>query len=193
MRISRLWAALPLALVSAAIAVAAQPCMRPMPIQERCHKPGGGEWEAAFYDNMMWPQQYIGPSRRGICQSFDLMVANGWRRHNLLGQHHFERNSTELSEAGRLKVQWILTQAPPSRRTIYIERTFDAEQTAGRLESTQQLAADLSSGAAPEVRETYVRDYGHPASSVDAVFTGFRSNQMAPMLPASTTSGGGSQ
>jgi hypothetical protein len=168
-----------------------------MPIQQACHKPGGGECEAAFYDNMMWPQQYIGPSRRGICQSFDLMVANGWRRHNLLGQHHFERNSTELSEAGRLKVQWILTQAPPSRRTIYIEQTVDAEQTAARLESVQQLAAELSSGAAPEVRETYVRDHGHPASSVDAVFTGFRANQMMPMLPPSgaggSAAGGGAQ
>jgi hypothetical protein len=165
-------------------------------MQQACHKPGGGECEAVFYDNLMWPQQYIGPSRRGICQSFDLMVANGWRRHNLLGRHHFELNSTELSEAGRLKVQWILTQAPPSRRTIYIERTVDAEQTAARLESVQQLASELSSGAAPDVRETYVRDHGHPASSVDAVFTGFRANQMTPMLPpssASAAAAGGSQ
>jgi hypothetical protein len=190
MRIHCLWAALPLALASAAAAVAAQPCMRPMTIQQGCHKPGGGECEAAFYDNLMWPQQYIGPSRRGICQSFDLMVANGWRRHNLLGQHHFERNSNELSEAGRLKVQWILTKAPPARRTIYIERTLDAQQTAERLEAVQQLAADASTGAAPDVRETYVRDHGHPASSVDAIFTGFRNNQIAPMLPPSATGGG---
>jgi hypothetical protein len=169
--------------------------MRPMPIQQGCHKPGGGECEAAFHDNAMWPQQYIGPSRRGICQSFDLMVANGWRRHNLLGQHHFERNGNQLSEAGRLKVQWILTQAPSTHRTIFIERTANAEQTAERIEAVQLLAADLSTGAAAEVRETYVRDHGHPAASVDAVFTGFHSNQRAPMLPPSgtTSMGGGGQ
>jgi hypothetical protein len=189
MRIRSLWAAWPLALASAATAIAAQPCIRPQPIHQGSHK-AGEDCEAAFWDNMMWPNQYVGPSRRGICQSFDLMINNGWRRHNLLGAHHFDRNSSELTESGRLKVQWILTQAPANHRTIYIERTSDQEQSAERLESVQQLASSLSTGAAAEVRETHIRDFGRPASAVDAVFTGFSANQMIPMLPPSTTGGG---
>jgi hypothetical protein len=190
MRMTRLWGFAPLALLSVASAFAAQPCMRHTHVQQGTLQ-RSSDCEAAFHENHIWPQQYLWPSRRGICQSFDIMVANGWRQHHVLGQHYFDRNTGVLTEAGLMKVQWILTQAPPNRRTIFIERTRDAEQTAARVEAVQQLAADLSSGAdAPEVRETYVRDYGHPAIGVDAVFTGFRANQMVPMLPPSTTAGG---
>jgi hypothetical protein len=188
MKISRLWAALPMA-VFAATAFAAQPCVRQGDCQGACGPTMKDSCEEAYYQNSIWPRQYIAPSRRGICQSFDLMISNGWRRHNVLGRYHFDPNTGELSEAGRLKVEWILTQSAPNRRTIYVERTINQEQTAQRLESVQALAADLSSGVA-DVQETYVRDHGHRASSVDAVFTGFGAAQMIPALPPSTSSGG---
>jgi hypothetical protein len=175
--------------VLAATAFAAQPCVRQGDCQGACGPTMKDSCEEAYYQNSIWPRQYIAPSRRGICQSFDLMVENGWRRHNVLGRYHFDPNTGELSEAGRLKVEWILTQSAPNRRTIYIERTINQEQTAQRMESVQALAADLSSGAA-DVRETYVRDHGHRASSVDAVFTGFGAAQMIPALPPSTSGGG---
>ncbi|HEX6961367.1 MAG TPA: hypothetical protein VF175_05835 [Lacipirellula sp.] len=190
MRMTRLWAVASLALVSAAVAVAAQPCMRSTHLHQGTLK-RGSDCEAAFHENHMWPQQYIGPSRRGICQSFDTMIANGWRQHHVMGQHYFDRNTNELTESGQMKVHWILTQAPPNRRTIYIERTRSAEETADRVAAVQELASALATGGTvPEVRETYVRDYGHPAIGVDAVFTGFRANQMAPMLPPSATGAG---
>jgi hypothetical protein len=43
------------------------------------------------------------------------------------------------------------------------------------------------------VNETHIRDDGHPASGVDAVFTGFRANQMAPMLPQDTAASSSTQ
>jgi hypothetical protein len=187
MKMLAVWAVMPLALLSAAVAIGAQPCTPPCGYQ--CRAKHGDDCEAAFHQNNMWPDQYIGPSRRAICQSFDLMTRNGWRRHNLLGPAHFDRTGKELSEAGRLKVQWILTQAPASRRTIFIERTNDAEVMAQRLESVQTIASNLSSGAA-DVQETDLRDWGRPAAAVDAVFTGFSANQMIPALPPSTTAGG---
>lgn len=177
--------------VLAATVSAAQPCMRPVACGGHvAYGPSLGEsCEEAWYQNCIWPRQYIAPSRRGICQATELMINNGWRRHNVLGKYHFDANTGELSEAGKLKVEWILTQSAPNRRTIYIERTANEEQTAERLESVQELATTLSSGAA-DVRETFVRDHGHPASTVDAVFTGFGANQMIPALPPSTTAGG---
>jgi hypothetical protein len=175
--------------VFAATAIAAQPCVRQGACQGAYGHPMKDSCEEAYYQNSIWPRQYIAPSRRGICQSFELMVNNGWRRHNILGKYHFDPNTGELSEAGRLKVEWILTQSAPDRRTIYIERTVNQEQTAERLASVQALAADLSTGAV-DVQETYVRDHGHRASTVDAVFTGFGASQMVPALPPSTTGGG---
>jgi hypothetical protein len=181
------WAAMPLALLSATIATAAQPCMPGC--NGQCRHQQTGDCEAEFWENQLWPEQYIGPARRGICQSFDVMTRNGWRRHNLLGPAHFDRTGMELSEAGRLKVQWILTQSPPNHRTVFIERSRDPQQTAARLESVQALAANLSTDAA-DVQETDIRDWGRPASTVDAVFTGFSANQRVPMLPPSSTVGG---
>jgi hypothetical protein len=192
MKKTLLWAVLPLAAL-AAEANAAQPCVRP--IAGRPYGPAGptiGEWcKEGYYQNSIWPKQYIAPSRRGICQSYEAMINNGWRRHNLLGKHHFNPQTGELTESGRLKVEWILTQAPPSQRTIFIERIADVAKSEARMQSVQALAADLSlEASAPQIRETYVRDHGHPASTVDAVFTGFSANQMIPALPQSTTAGG---
>ena len=180
------WAIMPAALLSAAVASAAQPCTPPCGHQGRFAK---NDCEATFHDNVLWPNQSVGPAQRGICQSFDIMTRNGWRRHNLLGPAHFQRNGSELSEAGRLKVQWILTQAPAGRRTIFIERSKDAEQMAERLESVQTVASNMSTGGV-DVQETDLRDWGRPAAAVDAVFTGFSANQMIPALPPSTTAGG---
>jgi hypothetical protein len=188
MKTTRLWAALPLA-VFAASAFAASPCHRP-----GCYGPVHGHpmkdsCEEGYYQNTIWPNQYIGPSRRGICQATQLMIENGWRRHNLLGNFHFDRETGALSEAGKLKVEWILTQSAPNRRTIFIERSIDTEKNAERQEAVQQFAADLSSGVV-DVRETYVRDHGHRAASVDAVFTGFGAAQRVPALPPSASAGG---
>jgi hypothetical protein len=136
----------------------------------------------------MWPKQYITPSRRGICQSFDTMTNNGWRRHNLLSKFHFDPQTGELNEAGRFKTEWTLTQAPPQHRTLYVERTIDQQQTADRVAAVQNYAATMNHSVGADVQETHVREHGHPAGTVDAVFTGFRANQMPPMLPQASSS-----
>jgi hypothetical protein len=146
--------------------------------------------EEAYIDNSIWPRQYINPARRGICQATELMTRNGWRRQNLLGKYHFDETGEKLTEAGRLKVDWILTQAPPQRRTVYIERAGEAEQTAQRIEAVQQLVTNMTpTGANADVQETHVRDEGHSAATVDAVFTGFSQNQRTPSLPSSSSGG----
>jgi hypothetical protein len=133
----------------------------------------------------MWPAQYVQPSRRAICRSYELMIANGWRRNNLLTKYDFATEGEGLSEAGKLRVSWILTQAPPNRRTIFVQRGADDATTAARIDAVQSLAADLGAGAGPvDVQETLLRDEGHPAASVDAVFTGFSTNQLPPVLPS---------
>ena len=71
------------------------------------------------------------------------MVANGWRRQNLLGEFHFEPQSGQLTEAGRLKVQWILTACPEQHRLIYVHTAGTREETAARVAAVQQLAAQF--------------------------------------------------
>ncbi len=180
-----LWAAAPLAAILVAGAARAQQCGRMnCPCDSGCQATYLGATDEAFKDNLRWPHQYVWPSRRGICQSFAIMANNGWRRQNLLGQYHFDPETGELSTAGRVKVQWILTQAPPQRRTIYVERTLDQQQTAGRVEAVQNLASSTTTAEGPvDVQETLLHDDGRPAAAIDAVFTGFTTNQKPPVLP----------
>ena len=193
MRLTRLWAALPGAVLIASTAVGQQ-CARPM----ACGQPGYGptltdSCEEVYFQNSIWPRQYIAPARRGICQSMELMVHNGWRRQNLLGKYHFDPNGDQLTEAGKLKVDWILTQAPPQRRSIFVERAATADQTAQRVQAVQDLAASTSGASTPaDVQETHLHDEGHPALAVDAVFTGFTASQRTPSLPTAAGASGGS-
>jgi hypothetical protein len=195
MKLALVWAALPMAVVSLS-AAAMEPCARGPgcgpggPVCRPAHdRPYIDSCEETFFQNQIWPRQYINPSRRGICQSMERMIANGWRQQNLLGKFHFDESGQELSEAGRLKVEWILTQAPPHRRTIYVQRAAEQEQTAQRIEAVQELAANVAPSAGPaDIQETHIRDDGRPAGQIDAVFVGFSQNQRAPSLTQGTSS-----
>ncbi len=199
MKTLALWAAVPLAAIFVSAAQGQQcQCNCGSQCDAGCYPDYWGGCSAAFHDNLRWPHQYTWPARRGICQSFALMANNGWQKQNLLGKYHFDPKTGELSAAGRVKVQWILTQAPQQRRTIYVEQFGDQEQTAQHVQAVQSLAANLSYGGGQvDVQETLLHDDGRPAGSVDAVFTGFSTNQKPPVLPeaessSSSSSGSGS-
>jgi hypothetical protein len=155
--------------------------------------PHTDEFKATYHQNAMWPSAYVLPARRGICQAFELTAANGWRRNNLLGKYDFDPESeTGLTEAGKLRVERILAYAPPQRRTIFVQRSLEPNVTAERVEAVQSFAANRMPGIGPiDVQETILQDDGHPAASVDAVFTGFGANQPPPVLPASNATGSG--
>ncbi|MEM8864235.1 MAG: hypothetical protein AAGF31_01660, partial [Planctomycetota bacterium] len=80
---------------------------------------GQAFWIDAFVDhcqrgrqkNVQWPSPYVCPDRTYAHAPFQAMVRNGWRRQNLLGSHHFNEDSTQLTQAGKLKIQWIMSQA----------------------------------------------------------------------------------
>lgn len=160
--------------------------------QSACGSAMGDQCVQTYHINSMWPKQYIWPARRGVCQAFELSIANGWRRNNLLGKYDFAPDGTNLSEAGKLRIERILTYAPPQRRTIFVQRAIDPANTAERVDAVQSFAASRLPGIGMiDVQETYMQDDGHPAASVDAVFTGFGANQPAPVLPAANSTSGG--
>ena len=147
-------------------------------------------WYRSVYDmNSMWPHPFVIPARNSIDAMYEAMISNGWRRQNLLGQHHFDGETQQLTQAGKLKVQWILTQTPPGRRNIFVERGANESLTAKRIESIQQYTAMMNPPPGPvSVTDTHLVAEGHAASAVDAMFTGYQTNKPAPVLPAPTTS-----
>lgn len=148
-------------------------------------------FKQSYMANSIWPSQYIPSARCAVNAPFAGMVNNGWRRQNLMGQYHFNPETQELTEAGRLKASWTLTQAPMQRRNLFVQQATTEEKTAERVQSLQEFAANLSTTGEPgQISETDIREYEHPATRVDATFVGFREAQPAPVLPAAS---GGSE
>ena len=118
---------------------------------------------------------------------YDAMINNGWRSQNLLGKHHFNIDTHELTAAGKLKVRWILTQTPPNRRDIFVQRGLEQADTVQRIESIHQYAAHLApTQGAIRVHDTYLVPNGHPAATVDSMFTGYENSKIPPVLPAAS-------
>jgi hypothetical protein len=146
-----------------------------------------------FHRNNLWPEPFIWPDRAAVCAPFAVMVHNGWRLQNTLGAHHFREGTSELTEAGKLKVLWIVTEAPASYRSIYVERAGTPQLTGGRIAAVQAAAAGLAmEGVSPPVFETGIPARGWPADQIDAITRRSMDTMPDPRLPAANGGGGGS-
>ena len=140
--------------------------------------------------NSRWPSPYLCPDRVYAHAPFNAMVRNGWRRQNLLGAHHFNEDSTKLTQAGELKVRWIMTQTPPAYRRVFVERSLESEDTQRRIATANGFATKLSTGGdSLSVVDTHIVSEGRPAATVDYVNSQFRENMPVPVLPVNTGDG----
>jgi len=158
---------------------------------------GAGEWLHAlgaygarnFKRRNCWPKPFDGPDRQSVRAPFHTMVNNGWRRQNMLGDHHFQLTTGELTEAGEMKVRWILTAAPQHHRSIYVHRAETDDETASRMESVRLAAAGvLPADMEATIMETDIPSYGWPAWQVDAIDRMFQSSMPEPRLPSAQAS-----
>ena len=137
-----------------------------------------------------WPRPFLCSDRHDVRAPLALMVHNGWRSQNTLTDHHFVEGSGGLSAAGRHKLRWIVTEAPPHHRMVYVHRTDDQELTAERVGQAQQFVVEHARGAQlPSVFETDKRPHGWPAARADLVGRKFEASQPSPRLPEAEASG----
>jgi len=145
--------------------------------------------KTGFHRNVVWPWPYICPDRAAVRGPFAVMVRNGWRRQNLLGSYLFNPTTNQLTTAGELEVRWIMTQAPPAYRQVFIERSIDPSVTAARIAATRDYAQRISlDGQVPQVFETDLMAEGRPANVVDMTNVKFLENMPTPVLPTAAAS-----
>lgn len=153
--------------------------------------PAEAQWFSNFSDNFCrdykrnqyWPEPFIWADRKATIAPFAQMVANGWRRQNLMSDYHFNDNDTQLTAAGEAKVRYILTQMQPSRRTIFVQRGFTPEETAARINLVNHAAMNmLPSGVMPDIAESDLPNDGWPADDIDAVARRFNATRPDPRL-----------
>jgi hypothetical protein len=146
-----------------------------------------------FKRNNNWPDPFVTADRVNTRIPFDLSTANGWRIQNTLSAHHFEDNSPQLTEAGRLKVAAIINETPLAYRAVFVLRDVDPEITAGRVASIQEAVAKVLGDRPPvPVFETYDKPRGTPAYYVDEVTRRYQATIPDPRLPDDDSSSGSS-
>jgi hypothetical protein len=112
--------------------------------------------------NNTWPQPFRAADAQSVVSPLEVMKSNGWRENNTLGSLLFDRENA-LSKAGSLKIQWIVTQAPPSQRVIYVKSGSTQEVTAARVESVELAVSELvPTGPLPQI---LVTEHEPPTSS----------------------------
>jgi uncharacterized membrane protein YgcG len=147
----------------------------------------------AYQKNVQWPEPFLQPDRDSVTLPFSMMIANGWRRQNLLSDYHFTDDGSQLNLAGETKLRYILTQVPPQRRTVYVQRGLTPETTLARLVLVNRAASKLAlDKSTPSIVESDLPNDGWPADDVDATSRRFIASRPDPRLSnASSSSGGG--
>ena len=161
---------------------------------------GSDFWDRVHLDFMRmncWPQPFVQADRELVNAPLIAMTGRGWQLQNTLSHHFFDEENQTLTRAGQLKLHWIVTQAPPHRRTVYVLRTLDPALTQTRVASVHDQMARLLPGERPQP-EVLVSDMvpaGGSGDYFDQVDRQLKASVPAPRLPArggvSEVGGGG--
>jgi hypothetical protein len=140
-----------------------------------------------------WPEPFVAPDRQAVREPMAIMIAHGWERQNMLHEQYFEDGKSTLNEAGRLKIRWILNEAPSTHRVVYVRRADNPADTQARIESVHAYMAQLQPGTmqAP-VLETNMSPPSWPADRMDVLNRKFFDAIPAPKLSGDSGGSGGS-
>ena len=143
-----------------------------------------------WHRNNAWPEPFVTADRHLAREPFLIMADNGWKMQNTIGTFLFDTETNRLNRAGELKVKWIVTQAVPHRRAVFVLRGDTAEATAARMESVQVAVSKfVPEGGLPPVNITDTEPDGTSGEYLDAVNRAIQSTIPSPRLPA--VEGGG--
>ena len=163
--------------------------------------PLSADWLCDFFNSVArdtkrrncWPAPFVCPDRQAVREPFAVMVNNGWRKQNMLGDFYFEPTTGQLTEAGKLKIRWIVFEAPEQHREIYVHIGQTSEETQARLAFVTAEAGSLApQGQVPPVMQTSISDGGYPAERVDLIERKYQSSTPIPRMPAPTGQGSSS-
>lgn len=131
-----------------------------------------------------WPEPFLHADKDLVRQPLLAMTDSGWRMENTLSDHLFDAERQTLTQAGALKVRWIVTQAPPHRRTVFVLRGATPEATLARVDAVQEVVTQLApQGNRPEVLLTDVIPVGGSGDYFDAVDRRLKESIPPPRLP----------
>ncbi len=136
-----------------------------------------------------WPEPFVYADRDAVRQTFAIENAAGWERQNLLSDFHFLPGGTELTEAGRMRVQWILDEVYEPHRQIYVHRASTPQETVMRMQAVQRFVAQSAYAVNVPVLESTRTDDGTPANNIDTVAHKAADAAVPPKLMGTSSTG----
>lgn len=126
-------------------------------------KESHGSFHYDFHRNNRWPLPFRGMDTSSVVSHFEVQRNNGWKLHNTLGTAMFQPETQALTDAGRNHTKWIISQAPHSRRVVFVLAGNNPQETAARVEATQVAISEMIPvGPLPSI---YLTDRDAPGSS----------------------------
>jgi hypothetical protein len=104
----------------------------------------------------VWPEPFVRADRELVRDPFRTMADNGWRLQNTLSDDLFDRETQELTYAGRLKLRALLTQFPPHRRQVYVLEAATPADTGKRVASVNRNLIEIAPDQACNVWTTKI-------------------------------------
>jgi hypothetical protein len=144
-------------------------------------------WDRVHLDwhrNNAWPEPFVHVDRQATRAPIDVMVDKGWQLQNTISHQLFDQETQELTRAGELKVQWILTQMTPRRRTVFVMRGPTEAITQVRVQSVEKAAEQVAGDmAAHWIALTDIMPREGSGAYYERVNIGYESSTPVPRLP----------
>ena len=143
-----------------------------------------------FHRNNAWPDPFNEVDAAQVIAPFEVMKANGWRLHNTIGHELFRPGDGALMASGNRRVHWIATQAPESRRTVFILKGQSEAETAARVASVQATLAKIPmDGPSPQVLVTAIEPPTASGDWATKINREWLDHLTAPRLPSQSATG----
>ncbi|MHB8973480.1 MAG: hypothetical protein ACYC3X_09600 [Pirellulaceae bacterium] len=144
-------------------------------------------WDRVHVDwhrNNAWTEPFNLVDREAVRAPEQVMIDKGWQLQNTIPDQLFNAETQELTRAGEMKVQSILTQMPTRRRAVFVMRGSTPEITEARVKSVEKSASEMVRNASTLISVTDVVPREGSASYYDRVIMTFESTEPPARLPA---------
>ena len=100
-----------------------------------------------------------------------------------LYDYHFEPDTHQLNPSGRMHVRWILENAPPRHRYIFVQAAVDQAGSETRVVTAKNEAVALvGDEQIPPVMVRVASPVGRPAEEIDTVRRLERESTLKPRI-----------
>ena len=160
------------------------------PVQPRSDLPRQ-QFTHTYHSAHYWPLPYVCQDRDYMRNIVETQVGNGWQQETTLYSRHFADDDT-LNIPGELQLIDILEVTPQSRRTVYVQASYNPDVDSVRISNVQQKIAELTAGMEQiPVMVRRGRDYSRPASEVKIINDLYSTSVPTPRLGGGGGGGGG--